>query len=468
MRLLFAAFCIAALARGMIAGTCDWTAMAGSDTLTVYLGETATGSLVHGFSVNQRPDLLGEYTRLAIDPPPSVRGLDAMTLYEARHYDTLGALLYAHQELAASSGTTTWELRETSADSMALSVDAGGMKQEKRIGRVRDNCAVTCAIYNAIMRGSPAAGSTWVDTQFELTSGRPLVMTTRLVETPAARNGDHWVFMNSDDVSKQALRWEVDTAGRTVVEEIPPGFTARAKGLLPAHLPGSAPAMVDIADIAKVPASRSAGRHENILVTVDSIMGDVDTSVAGWYVRKGNGWLLIPPSSRCARIPADNAPALKSYIRPTPTLQSSHPDIVALSRRLAGDRTDACRMIKAANAHVYSSLVKRNTAAFSSALETLRAGYGDCGEHAVLLAALLRAAGIPARVVYGLVYVESRRGYCYHAWVMAWAGSWIWADPALGVFPAFRDRVPLLIDDTGERLVALAGYMRRISISYAR
>jgi transglutaminase-like putative cysteine protease len=468
MRLLFTAFCIAALVRGMIAGTCDWSAMAGGDTLIVYLGETATGSLVHGFSVNQRADLLAEYTRLAIDPPPSVRGLDAMTLYEARHYDTLGALTFAHQELASSSGTTIWELHGTPGDSMALSVDAGGMRQEKRIGRVRDNCGVTCAIYNAVMHGSPAVGSTWVDTQFELTSGRPLAMTTRLVETPGARNGNHWVFMNSDDVSKQALRWEVDTAGRTVVEEIPPGFTARAKGSLPARMPGGAPAPIDIADIAKVPASRSAGRHERIIVVVDPIMGGVDTSVAGWYVREGSGWLLAPPSSRCAGRAADLPGALKAYTRPTPTLQSTHPDIVALSRRIAGDRTDACRIIKAANAHVYSSLVKRNTAAFSSALETLRAGYGDCGEHAVLLAALLRAAGIPARVVYGLVYVEARRGYCYHAWVMAWAGSWLWADPALGVFPACRDRVPLLIDDTGERLVALSGYMRRISISYAR
>jgi transglutaminase-like putative cysteine protease len=307
-----------------------------------------------------------------------------------------------------------------------------------------------------------------VDTQFELTSGRPLAITARLVETPSARNGEHWVFMNVDDVTKQALRWELDTAGRTVLQEIPPGFTARAKGSLPAHMPGGAPVPIDIADIAKAPATRSAGRHEKILVTVDSVMGGVDTSVAGWYVRKGKGWLLAPPSSRCAGRAADIPGALKAYTRPTPTLQSSHPDIIALSLRIAGHGNNACRLIKAVSAHVYSSLVKRNTAAFSSALETLRAGYGDCGEHAVLMAALLRAAGIPARVVYGLVYVESRRGYCYHAWVMAWAGSWIWADPALGVFPASRDRVPLLIDDTGEHLVSLAGYMRRISISYAR
>ena len=33
---------------------------------------------------------------------------------------------------------------------------------------------------------------------------------------------------------------------------------------------------------------------------------------------------------------------------------------------------------------------------------------GDCSEHAVLLTALLRARGIPARVSHGLVYLEQR------------------------------------------------------------
>ena len=53
---------------------------------------------------------------------------------------------------------------------------------------------------------------------------------------------------------------------------------------------------------------------------------------------------------------------------------------------------------------------------------------GDCSEHAVLLAAVLRAQGIPARVVFG-VYIDGPRagdgaaleGFG-HAWTEAWSG----------------------------------------------
>jgi transglutaminase-like putative cysteine protease len=112
------------------------------------------------------------------------------------------------------------------------------------------------------------------------------------------------------------------------------------------------------------------------------------------------------------------------------------------------------------------SLKKKNTATFSNALETLDAGFGDCGEHAVLLGALLRAAGIPARVVLGLVYVESKKAYMYHAWVMAHAGEWVFTDAALGAFPAIGNYAPLIIDDTGGGAVRIFKLLGKININY--
>ena len=49
---------------------------------------------------------------------------------------------------------------------------------------------------------------------------------------------------------------------------------------------------------------------------------------------------------------------------------------------------------------------KHLSTAYASASETARTGSGDCTEHAVLLAAVLKARNIPARVCHGLVYVE--------------------------------------------------------------
>ena len=49
---------------------------------------------------------------------------------------------------------------------------------------------------------------------------------------------------------------------------------------------------------------------------------------------------------------------------------------------------------------------KHLSTAYASASETARTGSGDCTEHAVLLAAVLKARGVPARVCHGLVYIE--------------------------------------------------------------
>lgn len=73
---------------------------------------------------------------------------------------------------------------------------------------------------------------------------------------------------------------------------------------------------------------------------------------------------------------------------------------------------------------------------FATASEVARSRRGDCTEHAVLLAALLRAAGIPSRAVAGLVYLDrfagAREVFGYHMWAQAWVdGRWLDLDPTL-------------------------------------
>ena len=103
-------------------------------------------------------------------------------------------------------------------------------------------------------------------------------------------------------------------------------------------------------------------------------------------------------------------------------MQVTHEKIVSHANSLRGDAANSCELVGRYNRYVFEKLDKKNTATFSSALETLNAGFGDCGEHAVLLAALLRASGIPARVVLGWCMLSEKR-YYYHAWVMAFTGS---------------------------------------------
>ena len=67
-----------------------------------------------------------------------------------------------------------------------------------------------------------------------------------------------------------------------------------------------------------------------------------------------------------------------------------------------------------------------------SALETWRSRRGDCTEHATLLCAVLRIAGLPARVDVGLVFYAEFGGWVGHAWNSVWIGDrWHHLDSAL-------------------------------------
>jgi hypothetical protein len=105
---------------------------------------------------------------------------------------------------------------------------------------------------------------------------------------------------------------------------------------------------------------------------------------------------------------------LESYLKAGFLIQSDHPTIKTLARKIVdGVKEDEPKARRILN-WVYESLEKRATISVPNALDTLKAKAGDCNEHAVLFAALVRAAGIPAKVCIGLVYTRGR--FYYHAW----------------------------------------------------
>ena len=224
----------------------------------------------------------------------------------------------------------------------------------------------------------------------------------------------------------------------------------------------------DMAKALSIRVSRPASDSESIAIVLDSSL-EPDSSVLGFYHRTGTTWILDNMPSACPKTgSALYPPSGTNYLSPTVTMQSDNPKIKKLADSLVKNSNNRCDSIDACFRWVYATLEKRLSPTFSNALETLEAGYGDCGEHSVLLGALLRAVKIPARMVLGLVYLPNK-GYYYHAWVMAESrGQWLGIDPALGVFPAFRDRVSLLIDDSGSESVRIAKFIGRIKIEYVK
>ena len=146
--------------------------------------------------------------------------------------------------------------------------------------------------------------------------------------------------------------------------------------------------------------------------------------------------------------------ALAEYLAPAPFIESDDAAIVATARSIVGSERDATAAAHALVAWVNEHLEQAPTVTVPSAREVLAARRGDCNEHAVLLVALARAAGIPARVVAGAMYLDG--AFYYHAWTELWLGTWVSADAVFRQLPTDATHVKLL-EGGPERHMELAG-----------
>jgi len=124
----------------------------------------------------------------------------------------------------------------------------------------------------------------------------------------------------------------------------------------------------------------------------------------------------------------------KTYLESTLFIQSDHPEIQAKAREMVSTDDPALVKAKRLVTWVNKNIQKRPVLSVPNALETLHHRMGDCNEHAVLLAALARASGIPAQVEAGLVYQKGR--FYYHAWNVLYLGAWITTDAVMDQLPS--------------------------------
>jgi hypothetical protein len=128
------------------------------------------------------------------------------------------------------------------------------------------------------------------------------------------------------------------------------------------------------------------------------------------------------------------APLEKVFLRSDPFIQSDHQKIITLTQEVVGDQITPLAKVRKLVDWVHDNIEKRPVLSLPDALSTLENRVGDCNEHAVLLAALARAAGLPCRVEAGLVYLKGR--FYYHAWNLVYLGRWITVDSLFGQIPA--------------------------------
>ncbi|PRQ01250.1 transglutaminase-like domain-containing protein [Enhygromyxa salina] len=146
-------------------------------------------------------------------------------------------------------------------------------------------------------------------------------------------------------------------------------------------------------------------------------------------------------------------PEVRRFLEPTAMAQSDDPNIVAMAAKIVGGETNSLAAASLIVTAVFDSLDKQaGVRGSATASEVLQNGAGDCTEHAVLVVALMRAAGIPARAVDGIVFASDKGGSGmagYHAWAEIWLGQWIGVDATVNETGTSARYLEFGIDEPG-------------------
>ncbi|MBM4271579.1 MAG: transglutaminase domain-containing protein [Deltaproteobacteria bacterium] len=115
------------------------------------------------------------------------------------------------------------------------------------------------------------------------------------------------------------------------------------------------------------------------------------------------------------------------YLAPSHHIEADHPEIKMAAGETVRGATSAHEKVERLVRWV-SREIKDEAVDSFSALEVLHSRKGECQAHTMLYAAMARAAGIPTKLVGGLVYMDGM-GFLYHSWAESYINGWVPVDP---------------------------------------
>lgn len=159
----------------------------------------------------------------------------------------------------------------------------------------------------------------------------------------------------------------------------------------------------------------------------------------------------------------------KTNLQSTLNLEVDAPEMKQLVKKMlrAESGDDAYEAAAKISRAVFHYIVGKNYRhSYNTALQTLQYREGDCTEHSVLAVALCRAAGIPARPVFGLSLTgqQEEAGYASnyfigHQWFEVWInGQWYPLDPALYHYDLFHIRLNIGDGSENDNIKMLEGF----------
>lgn len=252
-------------------------------------------------------------------------------------------------------------------------------------------------------------------------------------------------FLISSSFANLTTDEEVDAAGRTVVARTPAvGIVAYPVGRAPADLGTGTADLLALSTWVTKDVGTPAARVRYRVTTSDAASFAVPEDDRQRVVKRTATTIDIEVKAGVSSKAALDDVRKKKALAATPYEAVDDARIKRTANEVtkgAKDKRDeVARLVRFVYDHVEQKGLDRG---YAPAVATLESKAGDCTEHSVLLSALLRARGLPTRLVDGVVVDQTRAGY--HEWVEVWleGEGFVAADPTFGVFPAGPERLKL-------------------------
>jgi hypothetical protein len=371
--------------------------------------------------------------------------------------DDRGRLRAVRTEMTLSRQTTTSEV--SFADGTATIRDTGGGRTHTRTIAVTDPLLGPEAIRRASARTLRAAGDsldyhTWSPT---LSAPHHVHCTADAVETRTIDGASTRLVrvVIAEGEGQRHTAW-LDAGGREVQSETPLPFgtmVATQTRAEPSLTPGELGADVFARTLARSNVRLPRPRALDQLVVRVSLdapaatlpqLESADERIVG---RDARGTVIeidrVHPRATGGPSPAPVAPEL---LGASQLVDPMDPAVRSIAAQAIAGATDPWDQAQRLTRWVTDHMTFDAGVAFAPAAEVARDRHGTCAAYAVLLASLLRAAGIPARVDMGVVYVDGV--FAGHAWVEAHLrGQWVALDAAVpSDGPADAARIALARD----------------------
>lgn len=367
-----------------------------------------------------------------------------MSIYSKRAYAASGELLYIDAEMKDPAQTSTFHA-EVQGDALMMKSVLGGAIREDAFPKPAET--LTDAMRHALwVQTEPGIGDVINFSVFEPMYQKEVsgisridAMEERIFNGVTTRVYKVDTVLDLMDIESTSF---VTENGITVEDEVAGVFTMRLEPEDAAKdVDYNVDTMVSNAVLLEKPiknartrewlrlALKGPLREQHLFNDVRQTMilkeGDVD-----FYSERTDISKLVLPE-----LPITDE-ALQEYVAAGTYVQSDAPQIVEKAREIVGDEKDSLKIAEKLCDWVSKNMRNVFSARLSNSLEALASMEGDCTEHTVLFVGLARAAGLPAKMSAGLIYVDNEDpGFYFHQWASVWLGEWIDVDPAFNQLP---------------------------------